>query len=162
MSASCAWHGHAGCRPARRNRCRSSTAASCICSRPAPRFRPSLPAMPVEQRRASPWGLPGSYDPKRKLLYWGVANPDPYTRLTRHGRYDAVPFTSPVNLYSNSTLALDVATGKLAWYYQELPGDDWDADHNQERILTKTRVNPDPRPLKGTGRSIPRDQHPRA
>ena len=42
--------------------------------------------MPVEQRAAGPWGLPGSYDPKRKMLYWGVANPNPYTRLTRHGR----------------------------------------------------------------------------
>jgi len=111
--------------------------------------------MPVEQRAASPWGLPGSYDPQRKLLYWGVANPDPYTRLSRHGRYDAVPFTAPVNLYSNSTLALDVATGKLAWYYQELPGDDWDADHNQERMLIKTRVHPDPKHVKWISTAIP-------
>src|SRR5262245_43468634 len=104
--------------------------------------------MPVEQRAAGPWGLPGSYDPKRKIVYWGVANPNPYTRLTRHGRADAVSFTSPANLYSNSTVALDVATRKLAWYYQELPGDDWDADHNQERILTRMRLNPDPRHVK--------------
>src|SRR5712691_1735368 len=104
--------------------------------------------MPVEQRAAGPWGLPGSYDPKRKTLYWGVANPNPYTRLTRHGRADAVPFTAPANLYSNSTVALDVETGKLIWYYQELPGDDWDADHNHERILVHTRLNPDPRHVK--------------
>ncbi len=104
--------------------------------------------MPVEERAAGPWGLPGSYDPKRKTLYWGVANPNPYTRLTRHGRADAVPFTAPANLYSNSTVALDVETGKLIWYYQELPGDDWDADHNQERILVRTRLNPDPRHVK--------------
>ena len=113
--------------------------------------------MPTELRAASPWGLPGSYDAKRKLLYWGVANPDPYTRLKRHGRYDAVPFTAPVNLYSNSTLALDVATGKLVWYYQELPGDDWDADHNQERILTTTRLNPDPRHVKWISSALPRN-----
>ena len=49
-------------------------------------------------------------------------------------------------LYSNSTVALDIATGKLVWHYQELPGDDWDADHNQERILLRTIVNPDPQP----------------
>src|SRR3989449_7618404 len=30
--------------------------------------------MPVQERAASPWGLAGSYDPKRKVLYWGVAN----------------------------------------------------------------------------------------
>jgi glucose dehydrogenase len=67
--------------------------------------------MPVDQRAAGPWGLPGSYDPKRKLIYWGVANPNPYTRLTRHGRHDAVSFSAPANLYSNSTLALDISTG---------------------------------------------------
>ena len=114
--------------------------------------------METNKRAASPWGLPGSYDPKRKMLYWGIANPDPYTRLSRHGRHDAVPFVSPVNLYSNSTVALDVSTGKLAWYYQELPGDDWDADHNQERILTKTKLNPDPKHVKWISDSLPRGQ----
>ena len=104
--------------------------------------------MPAQERAAGPWGLPGSYDPKRKVLYWGVANPNPYTRLARHGRADAVSLSAPANLYSNSTVALDVATGKLLWYYQELPGDDWDADHNQERILVRTRLNPDPRHAK--------------
>ncbi len=104
--------------------------------------------MPVEQRAAGPWGLPGSYDPKRKVLYWGIANPNPYTRLTRHGRADAVSLSAPADLYSDSTVALDVQTGKLLWYYQELPGDDWDADHNHERILVRTRLNPDPRHAK--------------
>lgn len=104
--------------------------------------------VPVEQRAAGPWGLPGSYDPARRIVYWGVANPNPYTRFKRHGRYDTHPPTSPTELYSNSTLALDVATGKLAWYFQELPGDDWDADHNQERLLIRTRVSPDPRFVK--------------
>src|SRR5438093_10403643 len=104
--------------------------------------------LPVEQRAAGPWGLPGSYDPVRKMVYWGVANPNAYTRFKRHGRYDAVWDTSPSELYSNSTIALNVETGKLVWYFQELPGDDWDADHNQERILVRTRVSPDPRFVK--------------
>jgi len=104
--------------------------------------------MPVEQRAAGPWGLPGSYDPKRKVLYWGVANPNAYTRLLRHGSADAVPLGAPADLYSNSTLALDVETGKLIWYYQELPGDDWDADHNHERILVHTKLDPDPKSAK--------------
>ena len=69
--------------------------------------------MPVEKRAASPWGLPGSYDPKRRITYWGIANPDPYTRLRRHGSHDGVSFAAPSNLYSNSTVALDIATGKL-------------------------------------------------
>jgi len=114
--------------------------------------------MPVDQRAAGPWGLPGSYDPKRKMIYWGIANPNPYTRLTRHGSHDAVSFTAPANLYSNSTVALDVNTGKLSWYYQELPGDDFDADHNQERILIKTRLNPDPRHVRWISSALPRNE----
>jgi alcohol dehydrogenase (cytochrome c) len=114
--------------------------------------------MPVEQRAAGPWGLPGSYDPKRKITYWGIANPNPYTRLLRHGRSDAVSYAAPANLYSNSTVALDIATGKLVWYYQELPGDDWDADHNQERILLRTIVNPDARHVKWRATDLPRNQ----
>jgi alcohol dehydrogenase (cytochrome c) len=104
--------------------------------------------MPVDQRAAGPWGLPGSYDPVRKVVYWGVANPTPYTRFKRYGRYDAIGQTAPAELYSNSTVALNVETGKLVWYFQELPGDDWDADHNQERLLIRTRVSPEPRFVK--------------
>lgn len=114
--------------------------------------------MPVEQRAAGPWGLPGSYDAKRKVLYWGIANPNPYTRLTRHGSHDAISNSAPANLFSNSTVALDINTGKLVWYYQELPGDDWDADHNQERILLRSRVNPDPKHVKWIANSLPRNQ----
>ena len=112
--------------------------------------------LPLEERAAGPWGLPGSYDPVRKIVYWGVANPNPYTRFKRHGSYDAVSNTSPSELYSDSTLALDVTTGRLAWYFQELPSDDWDADHNHERILIHTRVNPDPRFVKWINPAIAR------
>jgi PQQ-dependent dehydrogenase (methanol/ethanol family) len=105
-------------------------------------------SVPVDQRAAGPWGLPGSYDSERRVVYWGVANPNPYTRFKRYGRYDTSAPTSPSELYSNSTVALDVETGKLVWYFQELPGDDWDADHNQERLLIRTRVRPDPRFVK--------------
>jgi alcohol dehydrogenase (cytochrome c) len=114
--------------------------------------------MPDEQRAAGPWGLPGAYDPVKKVLYWGVANPNPYTRLSRHGSADAVSLTAPANLYSNSTLALDVATGKLNWYYQELPGDDWDADHNHERLLIHTKVDPDPKHVKWISSALAKGQ----
>lgn len=110
-----------------------------------------------EERVASPWGLPGSYDPVRKVTYWGVANPDPYTRLMRHGGPDAVSNTAPSNLYSNSTVALNVETGELVWYYQELPADDWDADHNQERVLVRTRIAPDPNHVKWISSSATSD-----
>jgi len=104
---------------------------------------------PVEKRTASTWGLPGTYDPVRKTLYWGVANPTPNSRMARHGgKWDAIPTSSPSDLYSNSTLALDPDTGKLKWYYQHLPGDDWDEDYTHERTLFRTAYNPDPKYVK--------------
>ncbi|HWK54346.1 MAG TPA: PQQ-binding-like beta-propeller repeat protein, partial [Hyphomicrobiales bacterium] len=97
---------------------------------------------PLANRQASTWGLPGSYDPVRKLLYWGVANPMPDQRAARHGDALGTALATPADLYSNSTLALDPATGKLAWYYQHLPGDDWDLDATHERVLLNTVVTP--------------------
>ena len=100
---------------------------------------------PVGGRLATTWGLAGGYDPKRRLILWGVANPMPNTRADRHGgNPDAIPTHSPADLYSNSTVALNPDTGTLVWYYQHLPGDDWDEDYTNERTLVRTRVNPDP------------------
>lgn len=64
--------------------------------------------------------LTGTYDPETKLLYWPTGNPCPdYNGDERKGD----------NLYSDSVLALDPATGKLKWHYQFTPHDlhDWDA-----------------------------------
>ncbi|MBI3939779.1 MAG: PQQ-binding-like beta-propeller repeat protein [Acidobacteria bacterium] len=114
---------------------------------------------PVDLRRASTWGLPGSYDPVRKLVYWGIANPTPNTRMQRHGgNPDAISRSAPADLYSNSTVALNPATGKLVWYYQHLPGDDWDSDHTHERVLLRTPFNPDPAAVKWINPRISRGQ----
>ena len=114
--------------------------------------------VPIETRIASSWGLPGSYDPVRKMVYWGISNPKPYTRWKRHGNADAVPRTAPSDLYSNSTVALDIETGKLKWYYQHLPGDDWDLDHIHERTLVRTTFNPDPEAVKWINPNIKRGE----
>ena len=89
-----------------------------------------------------------------------ISNPKPWTRWKRHGNIDAVARAAPSELYSNSTVALDVETGKLIWYYQHLPGDDWDLDDIHERTLVRTAINPDPAAVKwdqsadrGAGRS---------
>ena len=111
----------------------------------------------LQKRLASVWGLPGSYDPVRKVLYWGVSNPMPNTRADRHnGNPDAVSRSAPSDLYSNSTLALNPDTGKLLWYYQHLPGDDWDEDYTHERTLVHTRVAPDPKFVKWINPDIPK------
>ncbi len=113
----------------------------------------------LEKRLASVWGLPGSYDPVRKVLYWGVSNPMPNTRADRHnGNPGAIPRSAPADLYSNSTLALNPDTGKLLWYYQHLPGDDWDEDYTHERTLVRTRVNPDPKYVKWINPGVPKGE----
>ncbi|PYS43339.1 MAG: hypothetical protein DMG14_01250 [Acidobacteria bacterium] len=114
---------------------------------------------PEAGRTASTWGLGGSYDPVRKTVYWGVANPTPNTRAARHaGNVDAIPKTAPADLYSNSTVALNLETGKLSWYYQHLPGDDWDQDYTNERILIRTKVSPDPKFVKWINPDIAKGQ----
>jgi alcohol dehydrogenase (cytochrome c) len=107
---------------------------------------------PEEGRQSSPWGLPGSYDPVLKTTYWGVGAPGEggfWTRRARHGgNPNAIPTHAPADLYSDSTVALDPATGKLRWYYQHVPGDDWDQDGNQVRMLLRTPIKPDPKHVK--------------
>lgn len=100
--------------------------------------------VPTSRRvHVSPWGLPGSYDPDLNRVFWGIAVPLPYTRLVRRGTWD-VGDTTPCELYSNSTLAMDADTGAIDWYFQYLPCDDWDQDFVQERTLIDTVVDPDP------------------
>lgn len=66
--------------------------------------------------------MTGTYDPDLNVLYWGTGNPNPdYYGADRKGD----------NLYTNSLIALDAATGTLKWHYQFTPHDlhDWDANH---------------------------------
>ena len=112
---------------------------------------------PIDGRRAATWGLPGTYDPVRRLLYWGIANPMPNTRADRHGgNPDAIARQAPADLYSNSTVALRPDTGELVWYYQHLPGDDWDMDITHEKTLIRTVLDPDPAHVKWINPSVPR------
>jgi len=74
----------------------------------------------------APTWLVGSYDPELNLLYWGVGNPS-------SDFYDE--FRPGDNLYSDSIIALDPDTGKLKWYYQEVPHDMYDFDSAFECAL---------------------------
>ena len=55
-------------------------------------------------------------------------------------------------------MALNPDTGKLAWYYQHLPGDDWDQDYTNERTLVRTAVNPDPKFVKWINPDVKRGE----
>jgi len=81
----------------------------------------------------APW-ITGSFDPDLGLTYWGTGNaaPDFYSgdRVVSPRPPDA-----DVNLYTASIVALDVDTGKLRWYHQEIPNDVWDYDAAYEIVL---------------------------
>lgn len=72
--------------------------------------------------------ITGSYDPELNLTYWGTAQAKPWMRASRGSGNGAT-------LYSNSTLALNADTGKLAWYRNHAPGETLDLDEVFERVL---------------------------
>ncbi|WP_310564557.1 PQQ-dependent methanol/ethanol family dehydrogenase [Hydrogenophaga sp.] len=72
---------------------------------------------------AATW-LGGTYDAKTGLAYFGTGNPGPWNSHVRKGD----------NLYSASTVAIDVKTGQIKWHYQTTPNDGWDYDGVNEFI----------------------------
>jgi alcohol dehydrogenase (cytochrome c) len=74
----------------------------------------------------------GSYDPATNLTYWGSGNPVP--------AFDA-SYRPGDNLFTNSALAFDAATGKIKWYHQYTPNDNRDYDETGSHILIDTKVN---------------------
>ncbi len=74
----------------------------------------------------------GSYDPATNVTYWGAGNPTPkYNSSYRPGD----------NLFTNSALALDAATGRIKWYHQYTPNDSMDYDETGTHILLDAKVN---------------------
>ena len=79
--------------------------------------------------RAQPWGPAPAFDPETNLLYFGTGEPSPV--------YDP-EYRPGDNLYSASTLAVDADTGEIAWFFQEVPNDQWDGDSTSSRMLYPT------------------------
>ena len=96
-------------------------------ARPGERGGDTWGDLPLLMRAGSDAWIPGSYDPVTGLVYYGTAQAKPWSRDARGTDGDA--------LYSNSTLALDPATGEMKWYFQHIPGDSHDMDETFERIL---------------------------
>jgi alcohol dehydrogenase (cytochrome c) len=84
--------------------------------------------LPNEQRAGGETWIAGTYDPSSNLTYWGTAQSKPWRRDLRGSGNGAT-------LFANSTLALDVDTGKLKWYFSHSPGESFDLDEVFERIL---------------------------
>jgi PQQ-dependent dehydrogenase (methanol/ethanol family) len=94
--------------------------------------------LPLEKRNGGSVWLAGSYDPALNLAFFGIAQ-----------TYDTAPLVHPVSqpgitndgLYTDSTVAINPETGKLAWHFQHQPNDQWDLDWAFERHLIKLPVN---------------------
>ena len=75
---------------------------------------------------AQTW-IPGAYDPETHLYIFGTGNPTPaYTTGTR-GEGD--------NLFACALIAVNVDTGKMAWYFSTSPHDMHDYDSAQTPVL---------------------------
>lgn len=71
-----------------------------------------------------PW-LTGTYDVEADTLMWGVGNPGPWLATLRPGD----------NLYTDSVIAMNPATGKIKWHFQYTPNDSWDYDGANETVM---------------------------
>lgn len=81
-----------------------------------------------------------AYDPVFDQVVIGVGNGGPYPLHTR----------SPDggdNLYLNSLVALDRATGEMKWHFQETPQDSWDLTATQPMVFTELEVSGARRPV---------------
>ena len=73
--------------------------------------------------------ITGSYDPELKLTYWGTAQQKPWMPASRGlSIYDS-------GLFTNATVAVDVDSGELDWYFQHVPAEALDLDEVFERVL---------------------------
>jgi PQQ-dependent dehydrogenase (methanol/ethanol family) len=73
----------------------------------------------------SMWMTP-AYDPESGMMYFGVGNPSPdLDGSLRPGD----------NLWTESIVALDAATGKFRWGYQMVPHDVWDLDATSPPVI---------------------------
>ncbi|CDP52059.1 pyrroloquinoline quinone-dependent dehydrogenase [Paradevosia shaoguanensis] len=82
----------------------------------------------------------GSYDKTTRSAIWGTGNPVPI--------YDA-EFRPGDNLYTDSTVSIDIDTGKLNWYFQYTPNDAWDYDENGVNMIQTLDVGGVKKPVVG-------------
>ncbi len=86
---------------------------------------------------------PGSVDYENNLIWIGTGNPNPdYDYCGDKCRDPNVDGWRPGdNLYTSTSIALDLTTGKLRWYFQDVPSDPYDYDAAPgEYIILKDHV----------------------
>jgi glucose dehydrogenase len=106
------------------------------------------------------WGHPGvnsgggawyppAIDTRTGIVYWGTANPAPFPGTPQYpnGSSRAGP-----NLYTDSTVALSLTTGRLLWYRQAVPHDLFDQDFVHALLVTVHRGAASRQIVVGTGK----------
>jgi alcohol dehydrogenase (cytochrome c) len=83
--------------------------------------------------------IPGTYDPETHYYIVGTGNPSP--------AYTNPPSRAGDDLYTCSIVAINVDTGKMAWYYQLNPHDTHDWDSTETPILIDGDFNGKPRKM---------------
>ena len=97
----------------------------------------------AEERNGGSVWTAGSYDSALNLAFFGVAQTYDTALLVKPVR----PGVKTDGLYTDCTLAINPDTGKLVWYYQHLPNDQWDLDWVFERQIVRMPVNGVVRPV---------------
>ena len=92
---------------------------------------PTLWGNPTVNSGGGSW-YPPSFSPQSGLLYVGIANPAPFVGTAQYPNGSSRP--GP-NLYTDSTVALQIGSGKLVWYHQATPHDLFDRDFVHTMIV---------------------------
>ncbi len=92
--------------------------------------------LPFELRGGADVWMTGSWDPELGLVYFGTAQAKPWVAASRGLT------TADSTAYANSTLALRVEDGSIAWYYIHVPGESLDMDEALERVLLDVNGEP--------------------
>src|SRR5262249_45809716 len=82
--------------------------------------------------------MPGTFDAASNTIWWGTANPAPLYDWSGPD-YTTSGARPGDNLYTSSVIALDIDSGKLKFYHQELPHDTWDFDSAVGEFLVLDR-----------------------
>jgi alcohol dehydrogenase (cytochrome c) len=103
--------------------------------------------LPIEKRNGASVWVPGSYDRTLNLAFFGPAQTYDTGPLRNRGDEGV----TNDGLYTDSTLAINVDTGRLVWFFQHQPNDQWDLDWAFERHVVQLPVNGKPKTVVVTG-----------
>jgi alcohol dehydrogenase (cytochrome c) len=94
--------------------------------------------LPLEERTGGSVWHQGTYDPELNLVFFGTA-PTYHTAALIEKVHK--PGVTNEALYTDCTVALNPDDGKLMWFYQHFPNDQWDLDWVFERQIVTMKVD---------------------